>query len=71
MVPGLDESPDRVPALTPRFSQTVFWAIIAMGFVALDTDALPLLVEAMPPDEPFFYPLTVQRFTLDRTLRVA
>ena len=33
MVPGLDEPPDRVAALTPRFSRTVFWAIIATGFV--------------------------------------
>ncbi len=33
MVPGLDEPPDRVAALKPRFSRTVFWAIIATGCV--------------------------------------
>lgn len=33
MVPELDEPPDRVAALKPRFSRTVFWAIIATGFV--------------------------------------
>ncbi len=33
MVPGLDDPPDRVAALTPRFSRTAFWAIIATGCV--------------------------------------
>ena len=33
MVPDLDEPTDGVAALTPRFSRTVFWAIIATGFV--------------------------------------
>jgi hypothetical protein len=33
VVPGLDEPSERVAALTPRFSQTVFWAIIATGCV--------------------------------------
>jgi hypothetical protein len=33
VVPDLDEPPDRVAALKPRFSRTVFWAIIATGFV--------------------------------------
>src|SRR5438093_12813751 len=31
VVPGLDEPSDRVAALKPRFSRTVFWAIIATG----------------------------------------
>jgi hypothetical protein len=38
-----------------------------MDIVALYTDAPALFVEAMPPDEPLFYPLTAQRITLDRT----
>jgi len=33
VVPGLDEPPERVAALTPRFSWTVFWSIIATGCV--------------------------------------
>jgi hypothetical protein len=33
VVPGLDEPPDRVAALTPRFPRPLFWAIVAMGFV--------------------------------------
>src|SRR5207247_781199 len=33
VVPGLDEPSERVAALKPRFSRTVFWAIIATGCV--------------------------------------